>query len=291
MRQLNLGGVQIDKFGDGPDTPFALSRLLPHADPELLNELAAIYGAPHLEADGRTLRLAMHSFLVRTKHHTIMVDTCLGNDKERPGRDYFHHRQTPYLDNLKALGVAPEDIDFVLCTHMHSDHVGWNTRLDNGRWVPTFPKARYVMARKEYDHWAALAQDGRVKELHGSFEDSVLPVVETNQAMFWDQDDHICEHVRFEYFIGHSPGNVAIHLAGSAGEAICSGDIVHSPVQFRYPDLLTSCPDAEAARQSRLRLYDQIVDTSKILLPAHFQSPSAGLLRSAQVGMHYEFVN
>jgi glyoxylase-like metal-dependent hydrolase (beta-lactamase superfamily II) len=292
MRQLEIGGVLIDKFGDGPDIEFGLRRLLPTASEEILDELIAVYGDRHVNAAKRTLRLAMHSFLIRTSSHVIVVDTCLGNDKERPTRPHFHHRKTPFLENLRALGVSPEEVDFVMCTHMHSDHTGWNTRLENGRWVPTFPNARYVMARKEYEHWLECSRTQPASELlHGSFADSVLPVVESGQAMMVDESDHICDHIRIEYFVGHSPGNVAIFVDGERGQAVCTGDIIHSPVQFRYPDLLTSCDDPEQARRSRLRLYERVVDTSTILLPAHFQDPTAGYLRSEGTRLRYEYID
>ena len=133
-----------------------------------------------------------HSYLIQTGRHRILVDACVGNDKERPYRASWHRAQFPFMQSLAQAGVSPEDIDFVCCTHMHADHVGWNTRLQNGQWVPTFPKARYVFAQTEYSHWEkthreALAK-GEPSPNHGSFADSVLPVVEAGRALMVQDD-------------------------------------------------------------------------------------------------------
>jgi glyoxylase-like metal-dependent hydrolase (beta-lactamase superfamily II) len=290
MRQQDLGGVLVDTVDDGSGMEFGLRRLLPEATEDHIEELIAAFGDEHINAETLALRLSLHSFLVRTKHHTILVDTCLGNDKERPTRPRFSRRKTPYLAILRGLGVAPEDVDFVLCTHMHHDHIGWNTRLEDGRWVPTFPNARYMMAEREYAYWLERTKRGETVN-HGAFADSILPVVERGQAVFVKEDDVICENVRYEHFPGHSPGNVVIRLEGSAGHALCTGDIVHSPVQFRFPHLLTSCEDPLLARESRLKVFEMAADTDAMLLPAHFKSPTAGRVRREGARYRYDFVD
>ena len=142
----------------------------------------------HPETD--RLIMSVHSYVVRTPKHTILIDTCVGNDKNRPSTEPWHQLQTPWLENLRAMGVAPEEVDYVMCTHLHVDHVGWNTRLVDGRWVPTFPNAKYLFHKDEYAHWLAAeeaAQGGQGSgSSDGCFIDSVLPVMEAGQAVLVD---------------------------------------------------------------------------------------------------------
>jgi glyoxylase-like metal-dependent hydrolase (beta-lactamase superfamily II) len=252
-----------------------LSKLWADAPPDIVAEAMRLF--PDLvNVATRATWLSFHTFLVRTRSHVILIDTCLGTGKPRPGRPELQHRATPYLENLHALGVAPEQVDFVFCTHLHADHVGWNTQLKDGRCVPTFPNAQYVILRREYQHWLAQSQSADPASfLQGSFADSVLPVVERGQALIVDEADHICDGVRLELYPGHTAGNAIVHLTGSTGAAICSGDVVHSPMQLHFPQLLTRCEDPYLARASRLRLLESIADTPILLLPAHFPDPTA----------------
>ena len=161
-------------------------------------------------ATGKLL-FSFHSFIVKTGNHTILIDSCLGNDKERPTRPQFHRLRTSYFADLARAGVRAEDVDYVMCTHLHWDHVGWNTRLDNGRWVPTFPNARYVMARREFAHWQGVHRNGEDTPHRRAFEDSVLPVVRTGQSVLVDDDYAFEDGLWFEGAPGHTPGNVVIH--------------------------------------------------------------------------------
>ncbi len=126
---------------------------------------------------------SVHSWVLRTKHNTILIDSCAGNDKHRPSLPRFHQLKLPFLERLATAGVTPESVDFVLCTHLHADHCGWNTRLLDGRWVPTFPNAKYVFSKAEQDHWAGPA--GRQGFNAGVYADSVLPVVESGGGDRW----------------------------------------------------------------------------------------------------------
>ena len=177
----------------------------------------------------------VHSYVVRTPHHNIVVDTCVGNDKHRPGLAEFNRMQTPWLDNLRATGISPEQVDFVMCTHLHSDHVGWNTRLHDGRWVPTFPNARYVFARREYEcrERANAADDPNAAT---AFQDSILPVVVSGQALLVESDFALDDHVYLEPAEGHTPGNVVIHLRSRGSAGVLSGDVLHHPIQVMYPE-------------------------------------------------------
>ena len=150
---------------------------------------------------------SFHSWLIRTEHHTVLLDACCGNHKERAWAPRFHQLDTPFLQRLRSAGAAPEDIDIVLCTHLHADHVGWNTVQRDGRWVPTFPNARYLFSRIEAEHWnlrsnPAMSQDPR----RVVYEDSVLPVVESGQAVLVDGDHALDDGMHIEAAPGHTPG-------------------------------------------------------------------------------------
>jgi len=148
---------------------------------------AAYMAFGYARASGKVM-FSFHTFIVKTGKHTILIDSCLGNDKERPTRPQFHRMRTPYLADLARVGVRPEDVDYVMCTHLHWDHVGWNTRLENGRWVPTFPNARYVMARRQFSQWQEVHQNGEDTPHRRAFEDSVPPVGRTGQSVLADDD-------------------------------------------------------------------------------------------------------
>ena len=177
-----VGGIEWHRIVESEEPDFEIFFLLPDATEETL--------APHrdwleprfLDPASNKVVMAMQSYVLRTRHRTILVDSCVGNDKERRFHPPWARRSSSrYLDNLAAIGLAPEDIDFVMCTHLHADHVGWNTRLAGGRWVPTFANARYLFARTEYEHWIEINKGGK-KYSDGCIDDSVLPVVEAGQA-------------------------------------------------------------------------------------------------------------
>jgi glyoxylase-like metal-dependent hydrolase (beta-lactamase superfamily II) len=290
MQTQDLGaGVSIDKLLDDDKWLAAADAMFPDATDEAMEEAFRVLGPRHIDPGSRCVRLSLHSFIVRTRHHIIIVDTCYGNDKERPGRPMSHHRNTDYLGNLRRFGVRPEQVDFVFCTHLHGDHVGWNTRLLNGRWVPTFPKARYVMSRVEHDHWLALSWSTPPAELNaGSFADSVLPVIEAGQAWPVEEGQVVCDHVEIELVPGHTPGNMVVHLLGDRRAAL-TGDVLHSPIQLHFPDWSTRFDSDQAlARINRLKLVERHADGDTLILPAHFVDPTAGRIRRA--GARYGYV-
>jgi len=268
--------------------------LLPDATPEAI--------APHLDwltphlldpATGH-LVMAFHSLVVRTPRHTIVVDTCGGNDKPRPGKPRYDMKSWPYLDRLAAAGVGPEAVDYVMCTHLHVDHVGWNTRLENGRWVPTFPNAKYLFGRAEYDFWEAEWRDpGFPDDPYG--DDSVLPVVEAGLAEFIEDDFAFEDAVTLEPTPGHTPGHLCLHIAGTngGGDAVLSGDLMHHALQCAHPDWNSVfCVDAERSRATRRRFLERYADTGTLVMPAHFPTPTAGRVESANGdGFRFAFAN
>jgi glyoxylase-like metal-dependent hydrolase (beta-lactamase superfamily II) len=265
----------------------AVEMVMPFDPLVFFPETTAADWAPHvswlkpraMDRESGALLFPVQSYLVRTSHHTILIDSCVGNHKERPTRPLWHHKtDDTYMQALRALGVAPDDIDFVMCTHLHSDHVGWNTRLEGGRWVPTFPNARYVFTRKELEAW----ERGHAKFSRQPLEDSVLPVIAAGRAELVTSDHVLDDEVRLEPTPGHTPDHVAICLASQGQRAVMCGDVMHSPIQCLHPEW-TAWPDWDPAQAKRTRraFMERYCETDTLVCTAHFPLPSAGRIVAA----------
>jgi len=244
--------------------------------------------APHLdwltEAGGfdpaaGTVLFPVQSYLVRTDRHTILIDTCIGNDKKRFRGPWNMKTDLTYLHNLAAQGVGPDDIDVVLCTHLHFDHVGWNTRLDDGRWVPTFPNARHLFSTVDYEHTRAEAE----ADAPGSrtFGDSIEPIVEAGLAELVSSDHALDDQLWLEPTPGHTPGHYSVRGRSAGREIVFSGDLIHSPVQCRHPEWRANPDwDPELAKQTRRAFLQRLADTDTLAATAHFPQPSVGRIVS-----------
>ncbi|MBS0245199.1 MAG: MBL fold metallo-hydrolase [Proteobacteria bacterium] len=222
------------------------------------------------------LLLAFQSYVVKTPHHTILIDSCIGNDKPRARPMWHMKTDDTYMRALAIAGLSVDDIDFVMCTHLHTDHVGWNTRLVNGRWVPTFPNARYVFAQQELDYWS----EQNAKAPVPPFVDSVLPIVEAQRHEVVGNDHQIGDHVRIVPTPGHTPGHVAFGIGRGKDDAVFSGDLMHSPIQALYPEMSVKF-DVDPARAATTRrgFLERYCDTDTLCCTAHFPSPSVGKIR------------
>jgi len=283
---IALGEITIQRI---PETVLAFSdplKFFPGLTPECLAENRHWLEPQAIDPESGRLRLSFHSFVVRTPHHTIMVDTCIGNHKDRPFNAQHHMRAGEgYMRALKAAGLRVEDIDFVLCSHLHYDHVGWNTRLENGRWVPTFPNARYVFSKKEYDYWAELHE----KKPIASMTDSVLPVVEAGRVDLVRNDHAVCEHVQLQPTPGHTPDHCAIRISGRGGEAVLIGDMMHSPLQLRYPELVTRADfDPAQGVQTRRGLLERESDSGALVCTMHFPDRHSGFVERRGEGYRFK---
>ncbi|MDE2583368.1 MAG: MBL fold metallo-hydrolase [Rhodospirillales bacterium] len=218
------------------------------------------------------LVLCFQSYVVRTPHHTILIDSCVGNDKDRTGRPVWHMKKDDaWMRGLAAAGLTVDDIDVVMCTHLHVDHVGWNTRLENGRWVPTFPRARYLFSEREYAHWAGL----HAKTPIACIADSVIPIVEAKRADFVSSSHAVNDHVRLIPTPGHTPDHFAVELGRGETAAIVTGDLIHSPLQARYPALsMRADSDPDQAAATRRSFLERACEGRTLCCTAHFPSPS-----------------
>jgi glyoxylase-like metal-dependent hydrolase (beta-lactamase superfamily II) len=293
MTPVTLGRMTVRKVFEMESNP-PLPLILPDVTAADLARLASWYVDETLGPDpARSLfRMSMHSYVLQAGGRNILIDACNGDHKTRSIPDVDRVR-TPYLANLAAQGLRPEDIHVVLCTHLHFDHVGWNTRLEDGRWVPTFPNARYVFSRRDFEHFGALeVEDDQLR----AFRDSVLPVYEAGRAQLVEPDitvhAAVDENVWLEPAFGHSPGNFSV-LAESGGErALFWGDVVHHPVQLVNLALMPPFDvDPVLARQVRLRTLARAADEQLICFPAHFRAPSAGRVLRAGEQFRYRFLD
>jgi glyoxylase-like metal-dependent hydrolase (beta-lactamase superfamily II) len=227
---------------------------------------------------------SVHSWLIRTRHHTVLVDACAGNHKDRPGFARFHQLDTPFLERLRAAGAAPEAIDIVLCTHLHSDHVGWNTMRRDGRWVPTFPNAKYLFSRaeNEYGDPRRNPRADADPQRSNAYRDSVLPVIESGQAVLIDGRHAIDDALLIEPAAGHTIGHVILKLAQADERALFCGDVVHHPLQVYAPHWNSGfCELPDEARATRRRVLDYCAEERALLFPAHFAAPHVAAVNRA----------
>jgi len=284
VEDMTVHRIVEQEYGFTPVLEF-----LPTLSTEMLEENRPWMEPAALDPNTGNIVLCFQSYVVKTPHHTVLVDTCIGNDKARPHRQAWHHKNDPhFMQALKASGTSVEDIDFVMCTHLHADHVGWNTRLENGRWVPTFPNARYLFSQKEYDYWS----EEHRKNPQDAIADSVLPIVEAKKAELVTSDHALDDHVRLTPTPGHTPDHFAVCLGrGGRDAAVFTGDLIHSPLQARYPDLVMRVDfNREQAAATRRRFLERYCDTDTLCCTMHFPSPSVGHIKRWGDGFRCEYL-
>lgn len=266
----------------------ALEFLLADAPAGEFLQTRAAADARFVNAATQRLRMSFHSLVVQAPQGNLLVDTCIGNHKERPMIPDWHQQESPYLQRLAELGLTPADIDYVCCTHLHGDHIGWNTRLESGVWVPTFPNARYLFAADELQYWEqhnTVETDGLYAQ---PWRDSVLPVLDAGRADAVSSDHEIMRGVQLRPAPGHTPGNVIVQVGAANQRAVLSGDVLHHPVQIERPDWASVFDmDAEQARTTRAALLADIADSGTVLLGAHFAGAAALRVVSSQAGFSY----
>jgi glyoxylase-like metal-dependent hydrolase (beta-lactamase superfamily II) len=277
MKRLQIGDVTITSIveRDGPwrrpedmFLDYSTEEMAPHVaelDPEVFDT-----------ATGKMV-ITYQTFVVRTPKHVILVDTCTGEDKGYAAPMDFPKK--PWMDAFKAEGLTPEDVDYVFCTHLHIDHSGWNTKLVDGRWVPTFPNAKYVFHKREYAAWEALAREGKERPggAGGVWKMNCEPVVEAGQALLVDDDYALDDTITLTPTPGHSPCHCCVNIRSKGQQATVVGDLFHHALQLRKPGMSTIfCWDPVAAAESRRKVFEQVADTPTVVLPVHFPAPTAG---------------
>ncbi len=275
--KFSAGDFAIHRIVEQETTFLPAQDMLPGLAPDVLAENRAWMRQAGALDDNDVLILCFQSYVIETPHHTILIDSCIGNDKQRPQRPKWHMKtDDTYMKALSAAGFSVDDIDFVMCTHLHVDHVGWNTRLEGDRWVPTFQNARYLFAKTEFDYWSE--QNG--KAAVAPFVDSVLPVVEAGRAEIVRNEHQIGDHVRILATPGHTPGHVAFTFGRNRDDAVFSGDLMHSPLQALHPELSPKFDvDPAQAAATRRSFLERYCGTDTLCCTAHFPSPSAGRIR------------
>ncbi|HEX7789092.1 MAG TPA: MBL fold metallo-hydrolase [Afipia sp.] len=263
--QWTVGRVKITnivEIGATGGTRF----LLPQATPEEAQKMPWL--VPHYANPEGRLRLNVQSWIVETPTHKIIVDTCIGNGKENRSMPVWNGLEKPFLNDLDAAGYPADTIDTVLCTHLHVDHVGWNTKLVDGKWVPTFVNARYLFGKTEYDHWAAHSPDGEYKAV---LEDSVQPIVAAGRADLIDADHRIGDEVSLIATPGHTPGHMSVLITSDGKQALLTGDVAHHPCQMAHLDWSsTADSDPVQSIEARKMLFSRFADTPTLVFGGHY---------------------
>ncbi len=293
MQHWQIGETRITRIEELMGPLFDPVRFFPDYSAEIFEKHRNWLYPQHAdEASGRIIA-SMHSWLIETPHHKILIDTCIGNDKERmPYRDW-HQMHTSWLVNLREAGTSPEQIDYVMCTHLHVDHVGWNTRLVDGQWVPTFPNAVYVFSETEFNFWQAQRAHEDQNAFNAvnrqTFDDSVLPVMALSQLVEGEMDI-IDDLLHVSPTPGHTPGSISLTLASAGEQAMFTGDICHHPIQVYEPHWNSAyCEIPDQAISTRRAVLESCAEDHTLMMPAHFGPAFAGYVHPTGDAFRFEF--
>lgn len=268
FRRWIFGNIRVTRVLELPPTPFDPAIFIQATRREILDHRDWL--CPSFATEDGDIILHFQAFIIEAGGKRIMVDPCIGNDKPR-GHPLLDRLDNPFLARLERAGFPRESIDFVLCTHLHVDHCGWNTMLVDGRWTPTFPNARYLFVREEVAHAAA----DTAEEAQAIFEDSVQPILDAGLAELVESDHVIVEGVRLEPTPGHTPGHCSIFISSEGAEAIISGDVIHHPLQAALPHVCSNfCWDEQRAIATRRAMLAHASDHGAMMLVAHFAGSS-----------------
>ncbi|MGY8681163.1 MBL fold metallo-hydrolase [Bradyrhizobium sp. UFLA05-153] len=260
-----VGQVRITKFVE-METVGSTRFILPLASNEEIRKLPWLI--PHFATEQGRLKMSIHSLVVETPSRRIVVDTGLGNDKQGRNVPTWNNRNTPFLEMMTTAGFAPDSIDTVLCTHLHVDHVGWNTRLDGGQWVPSFPNAGYVFGRTEYEYWRDHSTE---PDKAAVFTDSVKPIVDAGLAELIPSDHRLCEEISMIPTPGHSPGHMSVLIRSGGEQALLAGDAAHHPCQMAHLDWCSTVDsDPQQSARTRRDLFSRFADTATLVIGGHF---------------------
>ena len=291
FQSWTIGDVKVTKIVE-TESLFDIPTVFPMVSAEEVQKLDWL--KPHFVTPDWQGKMSIHALVLEVPGKRILVDTCVGNDRNRLDFDTSSNLQTAFLKDFEAAGFTRESIDVVLCTHLHFDHVGWNTMLEDGKWVPTFPNARYLFNKAEYDHWKD-AQDEKSEEMFQNvqkevFIDSVAPVVEAGLVDLVDENHRVCDEIWFEPTPGHSPGHISVRISSRGEQGYITGDILHHPFQFANVEwsMASVDYDSDQATASRVRVYGDLADRPVLVIGTHFAGPTAGKVRSDGTAYRFE---
>lgn len=290
MKRLQIGDVAITSLIER-DGPWRRPEdfFLDYDTAAKAGDIARLAPEVFEPATGKMV-ITYQTYVIRTGKHVILVDTCTGEDKGYPAPMDFPKQ--PWLDALAAEKLTVADIDYVFCTHLHIDHSGWNTKLVDGRWVPTFPNAKYIFHKGEYAAWEALEREGKERAggAGGVWRMNCEPIVAAGQALLVDESFTLDDCISLILTPGHSPGHVCLKVQSGGQTAIIAGDMMHHQLQCIDPTMSTIfCWDPKEAAASRKRVFEEVAETDTLLLPIHFPTPTAGRLKRAGKGYDWVF--
>lgn len=268
-----IGEVEILQIVEMEDNEL-FATFIPDAKPENVKPIKWL--APHFIDEKGNLKAQVQSFLIQSSGKNILIDTCNGNDKSRPNVPTWGNLHTDFLKRFDDYGIDTESIDVVACTHLHFDHVGWNTSRDNGKWMPTFPHATYLFSKEEYEYWIKKPKKEMIDDKN-AIDDSVSPIVDAGLAKFVSDDHRVDEHVRFLPTPGHTPHHVSIEVESQGKKAIITGDIMHHPCQIAHQEWTTPAdtyPDQTI--ETRKKFINAVKDQDILVIGSHFANPVAG---------------
>ena len=273
MNQWQIGNVRITRVIE-MEVKGGTKFILPQATRDAIKPMNWL--TPHFADAEGNLIMSIHALIVETPTRKMIVDTCIGNDKQRSIPNWTN-LQLPFLEDLASAGYDRHEIDTVMCTHLHVDHVGWNTMLVDGQWIPTFPNARYLMGKKEYDYWDTADADTLNSGVMG---DSVRPVFDAGLVDLVAMDHRVCNEIYFEPTPGHTPGHISVHIESEGKHALITGDCIHHPCQIDMIEWSSSADfDPAQAQDSRRKLLEKYCDEDILIIGTHFATPTAGYIK------------
>jgi len=273
IRHWRVGDVDIARIVEVYGFEDDISMLLPEATPQFVRQFGWLL--PHFATPEGRMIISFQCFVLRSKGRTAMIDTCIGNDRQREF-EVFCNMQNSFLEDLSRAGFPAEQVTDVLCTHLHFDHVGWNTRLVEGCWVPTFPQARYLFGRREWQHWTHLRDTGGYHHMH-HLQDSIDPILAAGLEEFIDADFHLTDEVSLIATPGHTPGHVSVLIDSRGEQAVITGDLMHNPIQIAVPATEARFDmDKTQAARTRCEFVQRFCNTKTLVIGSHFAEPTAG---------------
>jgi glyoxylase-like metal-dependent hydrolase (beta-lactamase superfamily II) len=273
IRHWKIGDVEVARIVEINAFEDNMSMLLKDCTAEEVQQHQWL--VPHFCTPAGKMLISFQAFVLRSRGKNVMIDTCIGADRKRE-YDVFCNLQSTFLEDLTAAGFPPDSINAVLCTHLHFDHVGWNTKLVNGRWVPSFPQARYLFGQKEWDHWVHLKKTGGYHDFE-HLHDSIEPVMEAGLVDFIGPDYQVTDEVSLIPTPGHTPGHVSVLIRSGGQEALITGDMLHHPIQLIEPERHGNFDmDKEQGARTRRAFVDRFANTKTLIIGSHFCEPTAG---------------